>query len=357
MNSVNQTLCQTIESQKEELARHIVEEQWERNPKFQVRYGTAGQAKCVQDVKYNLAYLSQAIESDSPLLFTNYIDWVKVLFKGLNIPTQELKESLEITSELLQDQSSSKDAVIVKNFIDAGLNHLASTPEFIASFIDETQPFSALARQYMDILQCGDRANASRLILDAVAQGISVKDIYMHVFQPCQYEIGRLWQMNQLSVAQEHYFTAVTQLIMSQLYSNIFNIPKNGRRLVAVCVGNELHEIGLRMVADFFEMEGWDTYYLGSNMPTASVVKALDEQKADVLAISATMTFHVKLVEDLIKKVRAANPNRQIIILTGGYPFNLDRELWRQVGADGYAINAEQALITVNAIMDEKDRK
>ena len=35
--------------------------------------------------------------------------------------------------------------------------------------------------------------------------GISVKDIYLHVFQSSLYEIGRLWQENKITVAQEHY--------------------------------------------------------------------------------------------------------------------------------------------------------
>jgi methanogenic corrinoid protein MtbC1 len=192
---------------------------------------------------------------------------------------------------------------------------------------------------------------ASHLILNAVAQGTSVKNIYLHVFQPTQHEIGRLWQTNQMSVAQEHYSTAVTQLIMSQLYSTIFDTPKNGRRLVATCVGGELHEIGLRMVTDFFEMEGWDTYYLGSNTPVSSIVQTLIERNADVLAISATMTFHINLVADLIKRVRVVDNNKRIKILAGGYPFNIEPELWRLVGADGYASNAEQAIATANALM------
>ena len=63
-------------------------------------------------------------------------------------------------------------------------------------------------------------------------------------------------------MAQEHYCTAATQLIMSQLYPYIFTTGKNGRVLVGTCVSGDLHEIGVRMVSDFFEMEGWDTFYL-----------------------------------------------------------------------------------------------
>ena len=75
------------------------------------------------------------------------------------------------------------------------------------------------------------------------------------------------------------------------------------------------------------------------------------ERKADVLAISATMTFHIPLVADLIKQVRTSDGNRHIKILAGGYPFNIEPELWRQVGADGYASNAEYAITTANTLI------
>jgi methanogenic corrinoid protein MtbC1 len=166
----------------------------------------------------------------------------------------------------------------------------------------------------------------------------------MHVFQPTQREVGRLWQINRVSVAQEHYCTAATQLIMSQLYPHIFGAPRIDRRLVATCVGGELHEIGIRMVADFFEMEGWDTYYLGANTPLEGVVETVVERQADTLGISATMTFHVREVIALIEGVRACEMGGRTKILVGGYPFNLSRDLWRQVGADGCALNAQEAV-------------
>ena len=346
-------LGRAIEAQRADFAKQIVDIHWERNPHFQIRYGEVGHAKCVQDVQHNLNYLSQAFAAQSPPLFVSYIEWVKVLFQGLNIPTHELAESLEITSSLLQQQFPESIAII-REYIELGQQHIATTPEIIPSYIDETKPFSALARQYLDALLRGERAVGSKLILNAVEQGASIKDIYLHIFQPSQYEIGRLWQMNQLSVAQEHYVTAATQLVMSQLYIHMFNVQRNGFRMVAAGVGGELHEIGLRMVADFFEMEGWDTYYLGSNTPASSIIRALIDRKAHVLAVSVTMTFHIPLVADLIEQVRAVDPDQHIKILTGGYPFNIEPELWRRVGADGYAANAEKAIVNATALMKSR---
>ncbi len=120
-------------------------------------------------------------------------------------------------------------------------------------------------------------------------QGGAIQDLYIHVFQCVQRELGRLWQINQITVAQEHYCSASTQLIMSQLYPYIFAGEKNGRKMVAACLGGELHEIGLRMVADIFEMGGWDTFYLGANTPPESIVQMLVVEQAELLALSATM--------------------------------------------------------------------
>ena len=201
--------------------------------------------------------------------------------------------------------------------------------------------------------------DGSRLILDALERGDAIQDIYLHVFQPVQREVGRLWQTNQVHVAQEHYITAATQLIMSQLYPYVFGAKRRGRRVVAACVGGELHEIGMRMVADFFEMEGWDTYYLGANTPKRAILHAIDEQQPDVLALSATMTFHISDVTGLIARVRAhtraqtsSRAAARPYILVGGYPFVLSPDLWERVGADGYARDAQEAVAVANQWMD-----
>ncbi|MFW5838162.1 MAG: cobalamin B12-binding domain-containing protein [Desulfovibrionaceae bacterium] len=200
------------------------------------------------------------------------------------------------------------------------------------------------AKQYLDLLLAGQRKQASRLVLDAVQSGMDVKDVYLKVFQPAQRETGRLWQTNKISVAQEHYCTAATQLIMSQLYPYLFTGAVSEHRLVACCVGRELHEIGMRMVADFFEMEGFDTYYLGASTPDADVVKAVQEQNADLLAVSVTMPFNVDLAAGLIAAARQTPGLEGLKIMVGGPPFLLDPGLAGKVGADATAEDAARAV-------------
>lgn len=201
-----------------------------------------------------------------------------------------------------------------------------------------------LASQYMAALLRGQRREAAELIMAAVDDGVSVKDVYLGVFQPSLYEVGRLWQTNQISVAEEHYFTAATQLVMSYLYPRIFGTAQKDRTIVAACAGGELHEVGMRMVADFFEMEGWDSYYLGANTPHDSLVKAVREKKPHVLALSATMSFQIPAVGKVIREVREDAALDGVKILAGGYCFRVDPDLWRRLGADATAADAQQAV-------------
>ena len=74
--------------------------------------------------------------------------------------------------------------------------------------------------------------------------------------------------------------------------------------VIAASVGAELHDVGIRMVADFFRMDGWETYYLGANTPVQSILAAVQERKADLITLSTTMPRHLPDVQYLIRSLR-----------------------------------------------------
>jgi len=337
------------------LAEAVTALHYERRPELAQRYGPAGRAKCLQDAGYHLAYLSEALASSSPDLFADYVAWAKVMLEGRGIPGEDLTGNLEVLRDVLVRELPEELSGLASSYVKAALERLPQLPCDIPSALSGDGLLGQLAGDYLQALLRGERHVASRMILDAVEGGVSVKEVYLRVFQPCQHEIGRLWQMNRLSVAEEHYCTAATQLVMSQLYPLLFGHRKNGRTLVATCVSGDLHEIGVRMVSDFFEIEGWSTFYLGANVPAASVIRTLRDRKADVLAVSATMTFHVRAVSDLIAEVRASDVGDRVKILVGGYPFVLAPDLWRSIGADAMARDAEESVAVAGRLLEGRN--
>jgi signal transduction histidine kinase/CheY-like chemotaxis protein len=353
----NRETGQWIEAHRRVLAEAIVARQYGLQSGLRQRYGEGGQAKCVQDSEYHLSYLAAAVAYSSPALFSDYIAWAKSVLAAFGVGQEDVQQNLVCLRDVLGAQLPGGMDTAVATCVEAALRALPEAPTDLTSFLEEEDALGELARQYLQALLRGERHEASRLVLSAVKAGVAVGDIYLHVFQPCQREVGRLWQLKRITVAQEHYCTAATQLAMSQLYPHLFALPKTGRKMAAASVGGELHEVGLRIVTDLFEADGWDTLYLGTNLPASGVVQAVEQHRPDLLVISITMPFHLPAAEQLIARVRSSLAGQTIKVLVGGYPFNVDPDLWQRVGADGHAPDAGEALTVAGRLLDLQEPK
>ncbi len=345
------TAARYILSHRSALAQAVVARQYAYQPDLRQRYGDGGMAKCVQDTDYTLSYLAAALNYSSPAIFQSYIAWAKNVLEVRHVRIEDVDDNLRFMESVLREKLPDGCAAAAAPYFDEAIR---TPPQGVADhppLLEGDDPLSELARRYLGALLRTDRAEASDLIQTAFRSGVPITDLYLRVFQRCQQEIGRLWQLNQLSVAEEHYCTAATQFVMAQLHPLLFSLPKTGRRLMATSVAGEYHEVGLRIVTDLFEANGWESVYLGANVPARSLIQALEQHHSDVLAISATMPFHLPVVEELIALIRSSHEVSATKIMVGGRPFNMAPDLWRRVGADCYAADAGEALEIANRLI------
>ncbi|NBW90650.1 MAG: PDZ domain-containing protein, partial [Gammaproteobacteria bacterium] len=118
----------------------------------------------------------------------------------------------------------------------------------------------------------------------------------------------------------------------------------NGLHAVACSSGGDMHDLGIRMVSDLLETEGWSVECLGANMPTPDVVEAVGPQPhrgpSDLLLVSAGTPLAIRGVASLIGAVRQTLGKSAPATLVGGMPFHLAPNLWKKVGADGFSARA-----------------
>jgi methylmalonyl-CoA mutase cobalamin-binding domain/chain len=327
-----------------EFAEAITAHQYQKWPELEQRHGESGRAKCVKDAAYHLLYLADAVTTGCPELFEDYVSWAAILLQVYGIPLSDLSTHLACMQAVLQERLPSALLPLVDACIHRGMLVLSNQPHLAQSYLDLQTVRKPLANQYLGALLATDRQRAQLLIRQALDSGLRIEDLYLQVFQPCQLEVGRLWQLRQASVGQEHYCTAVTQSIMGHLYQSMFHTPRLGHTAVIACVGNELHEMGARMVADFLELAGWNTIFLGANTPTSSIVQMANREHADLVCLSTTLTMHLHLVVEAIHALRTDSNGRKVPIVVGGYPFQIASDLWRRLGADGFAPDAAAAV-------------
>jgi MerR family transcriptional regulator, light-induced transcriptional regulator len=206
---------------------------------------------------------------------------------------------------------------------------------------------TALLPQYLGALRAGSGRQADQIVERALGAPLTGSQIYLDLFQPTGYEIGRLWQRNEFSVAQEHLATAIIERQMGDLHHLFKPAQTKAKTLVIGSVDQEFHRVGVRMVADFFEQDGWTVYYLGAAVPTATFVEMAREMKADLLGLSAQMVFHLPTIAEFDRELERRGLGG-LPIMVGGLPFVKQPDLYQKFGVQFAASNAREAVAKAN---------
>lgn len=344
MEYTDRKIGTAIVTELSNLANEVYQLQVEKMPELMGNTSKEDRDKHIREIESTILYLSNAISVSSPKIFVSYVEWFAEMMQSDSHAIKHFQVSIECIFSALKNNFEDEWMPIIRNYIDKAIENLenkgtiAPMPKQINNYL---KPYRD---QYVHYLLNGERHRANEIVQDLVAKKTPVEEIYMEIFHESQYEIGKMWQTNQISIAEEHFCTASTQLIMGQLYPLIFATPKNDYVFVGTCVGGELHELGVRMISDFLELAGWNTYYLGANAPIPTIVETIVKEKADVIGISVTMTYHIEEARQLIERIQSDERCTKVKILVGGYPFIVDNKLWQTIGADGYAINAREVV-------------
>jgi methanogenic corrinoid protein MtbC1 len=107
--------------------------------------------------------------------------------------------------------------------------------------------------------------------------------------------------------------------------------------------------IGPNIIADVLEADGWDVRFLDANVPHAGILRVIEDHRANVAGISVTMLSNIPQLIRLIESIEQKFGNGNVRIIVGGAGLCSSSELWREIGADGFAADARHALSVVNS--------
>ncbi len=351
MNETAKQLSNTIESVSKALAEWTINRHIESDPALPERYGTTWRADWTANLQSRLAYLAQAVAVRRPELFTQMMAWTAEAALARRAKPDDLLNSLEHMRDVLAQELPPPVANTASEYVDQALTRLRSAEIESAVALNPSEPHGKLSLRYLEAALAGDRGKACGLIIEQAQAGVSVAELYDRVLLPALSEVGRMWHRGEISVADEHFTTATTQVLLGELRSYFPQPEPRSATVVAAAVSGDFHDNGLRMAADCLEMDGWRILYLGANMPADDIVEFLDQHAADLLALSVSTCLLVCRAGELIEVVRANHSSDKLRIIVGGAPFDLIPDLWEELGADGCAHNTTQAVELANKLI------
>ncbi|MBY0311551.1 MAG: cobalamin-dependent protein [Phycisphaerales bacterium] len=358
MSSAEKFAAEVLRQSANALAAMTTERMFQEQPGIAARYQPNPSLKWRENVSGRVHYLAAAVATGRPHVFLHQAKWDKVAHsaRGGEAACADLMCSMRCLRSVIGEELPPAARPVVLECVDAAIATMASASTESHSLLNPSTPTGRLAAEYLLAILEGDRQRACMMMLDAVTKGradlgmppLSVVQAFSQVLSPVQQELGRMWHINESTVAEEHFATATTHTVMSAMYPHMPRAPRNGKAVLCAAVETNAHEVGVRMVADVLEMHGWRSVYLGQNVPIDDLVLAAEDFRVDLVALSATLLTHLPLMGETIRRMRAGNAGNScgLKILVGGSAFTADPDqtVWQNLGADAYARNLDEAV-------------
>ncbi|WP_077305354.1 cobalamin B12-binding domain-containing protein [Terribacillus halophilus] len=147
-------------------------------------------------------------------------------------------------------------------------------------------------------LLAGDERQAYSLLADDPRPSIRV---YKEIITPAMYDIGEKWLRNEITVADEHLATSVCDFALAQYIFPFKRINKQSEdKAMFLCLEEEQHVIGSKMVAALFEEQHWQVRHLGPNLPLAHALSSAEEWRPKVIGLSAAIPYRIPALKEYI---------------------------------------------------------
>ena len=205
-------------------------------------------------------------------------------------------------------------------------------------------------QEFMKYLEKEDKENSVNYVMQLISgKELDIVTLYDEILRPALYEIASNEKEQNITIGQEHIRTAIVRTIVECCYPfvvverslNFESDQLNQKRVIIYCPEDEYHEIGPRMVEDYFALIGFETLFLGGNTPKENLIELMEDLEPDYVAISVSNYYNIvpakRSIEFLRNKLKKAPK-----IIVGGYALNNKKNIAKDMGADLYLKTFEE---------------
>jgi DNA-binding transcriptional MerR regulator len=149
----------------------------------------------------------------------------------------------------------------------------------------ETAVDPAHARRELDAALLDFDDARAHTAFDSLVAGFSLDTILAEVVVPYLHELGERWERGEISIAQEHFASAL-------LRGRLLGLARGwgqglGPTALLACAPGEQHDLGLIVFGLALRARGWRVLYLGPDVPLDSLAEATRSARPDVVVVSA----------------------------------------------------------------------
>lgn len=191
-------------------------------------------------------------------------------------------------------------------------------------------------KQLLSFFQKEDKQSALAFSMKILEEeNVSVVEFYENLLTPALNNVIEEYPDPDELIWREHVRSGIVRTIIESAYPYVMKERQEIRNevVIVMCPQYEKHELGARMVTDFFTIAGYDATFLGALTPHKTLLKSIDIIKPKYLSISVTNYFNLRDAKTTIEEVRK-NTKDDLIFLVGGRAFSSNPTVHKDIGSD-----------------------
>jgi len=166
-----------------------------------------------------------------------------------------------------------------------------------------------------------------------------------------KFEDGELFLMH-LVAAAEPAQKAIRELVEPEIKRRKGERKSLGKVVLGTVAG-DIHDIGKNIVGAMLIAAGFDVHDIGKDVPTEQFMNKAKEVNADLVGASALLSTSLPMQHEIVKACEAGGIRNKVKLIFGGAP--VTEEWVREIGGDGYAENAVEAVKATKKLLNIKD--
>ena len=163
-----------------------------------------------------------------------------------------------------------------------------------------------------------------------------------------KFESGEFFLVELVSAGE-----AAKTVISEYLKPSLEKVGSEDKHLAVIVIGTvagDIHDIGKSIVTSMLFAAGFEILDLGVDVSAGKFIETVKNGNVDVVAMSALLSTTLPMQRETIEALKANNLRNKVKVIVGGSP--VTEEWVKEIGADGYADNASEAVRLVKRLLD-----
>jgi methanogenic corrinoid protein MtbC1 len=196
--------------------------------------------------------------------------------------------------------------------------------------------------EFINYLDAEDKEKCIHFVLSALAnKQIDIVTLYEQVLSP-SLNSSSCQEGSAYCIWKEHIRTSIIRTVIECCYPYVVKEKTTAHgdgirgKVIIACPQEEYHELGARMVADFFTLCGYRATFIGANTPLKDILDSIEYETPVYVGISVTNCYNLVITRKTVNSIVELRTEKSLDykIIVGGNAFQRNPEMYKEMGAD-----------------------